>query len=231
MEEKINILIVEDDSDINDLLAEILVNKGYNIRQVYSGTEALMCLEQEKYHLIILDLMLPGKTGEEVLKHIRKDKKMPILIISAKEELGIRAKLLRAGADDFIDKPFEIDEVLARIECNLRRYIEYSNDIKNVESIKYKEFLIDKETRKVFINEKEIILTSREFAILELFVTYPTKVFSKSNLYKSVWKEEYLGDDNTITVHISNLRNKIIKSGINKDYIKTIWGIGYRMEA
>ena len=231
MEEKINILIVEDDSDINDLLAEILVNKGYNIRQVYSGTEALMCLEQEKYHLIILDLMLPGKTGEEVLKHIRKDKKMPILIISAKEELGIRAKLLRAGADDFIDKPFEVDDVLARIECNLRIYIEYSNDIKNVESIKYKEFLIDKETRKVFINEKEIILTSREFAILELFVTYPTKVFSKSNLYKSVWKEEYLGDDNTITVHISNLRNKIIKSGINKDYIKTIWGIGYRMEA
>lgn len=224
------ILIVEDDNDINSLLYEMLSNEGYDVKSAYSGTEGLLYLDNNEFDLILLDLMLPGKAGDELVSIIREKKNMPIIIISAKEEVGLKAKLLRAGADDFISKPFDLDEVLARIVANGRRYIEFSNNNEEINIIKYKEITINKETREVFINSTAISLTVREFDILELLIKHPTKVFSKANLFKSVWKDEYFGDDNTITVHISNLRNKIIKAGAKLEYIKTIWGIGYKMD-
>lgn len=224
------ILIVEDDNDINSLLYEMLSNEGYDVKSAYSGTEGLLYLDNNEFDLILLDLMLPGKAGDELVSIIREKKNMPIIIISAKEEVGLKAKLLRAGADDFISKPFDLDEVLARIVANGRRYIEFSNNNEEINIIKYKEITINKETREVFINSTAINLTVREFDILELLIKHPTKVFSKANLFKSVWKDEYFGDDNTITVHISNLRNKIIKAGAKLEYIKTIWGIGYKMD-
>lgn len=224
------ILIVEDDNDINSLLYEMLSNEGYDVKSAYSGTEGLLYLDNNEFDLILLDLMLPGKAGDELVSIIREKKNMPIIIISAKEEVGLKAKLLRAGADDFINKPFDLDEVLARIVANGRRYIEFSNNNEEINIIKYKEITINKETREVFINSTAINLTVREFDILELLIKHPTKVFSKANLFKSVWKDEYFGDDNTITVHISNLRNKIIKAGAKLEYIKTIWGIGYKMD-
>ncbi|MGL4570546.1 MAG: response regulator transcription factor [Clostridium sp.] len=224
------ILIVEDDNDINSLLYEMLSNEGYDVKSAYSGTEGLLYLDNNEFDLILLDLMLPGKAGDELVSIIREKKNMPIIIISAKEEVGLKAKLLRAGADDFISKPFDLDEVLARIEANGRRYIEFSNTNEEINIIKYKEITINKETREVFINSTAVNLTVREFDILELLIKHPTKVFSKANLFKSVWKDEYFGDDNTITVHISNLRNKIIKAGAKSEYIKTIWGIGYKMD-
>lgn len=230
MDKNIKILIVEDDNDINTILSEMLRSEGYNIKSAYSGTEAIIYIEQEEWNIVLLDLMIPGKSGEEVLGYIREKYKMPVLIISAKEEIGLRAKMLRAGADDFIVKPFDLDEVLARIEVNLRRYIDIDVFNEDEKILKYKEISLNKDTREVKVNSKLVNLTVREFDILELLINYPNKVFSKANLFKSVWGENYLCDDNTITVHISNLRNKIIKSGATEEYIKTIWGIGYKLE-
>lgn len=219
------VLIVEDDNDINSLLRDMLEDEGYETIGAYSGTEGLMYVKNQEIDLILLDLMLPGKCGDEIVEEIRKEKDIPILIISAKEEKGIKAKLLRLGADDFISKPFDVDEVLARVEVNLRRNKNVTRKVEN----KYKEIEIDIESRRVSVNNNEIILTTIEFDILELMVKYPDKVFSKTNLFKSVWGEEFVADDNTITVHISNLRNKIKKGGAKEKYIKTIWGIGYKL--
>lgn len=232
MKNQIKILIVEDDNDINKLLYEILSNEGYTVKPSYSGTEALIYLYQEQWHMVLLDLMIPGKSGEEVLKEIRKEMKMPVIIISAKEEKSIKIDMLKSGADDFISKPFDIDEVLARIQSNIRRYIEFDNsdNNSNKDIIIYKEISLNKDTREVFINDNSIYLTSREFDILELLINNPKKVFTKSNLFESVWGSEYVCDDNTITVHVSNLRNKISKYKKDEKYIQTIWGIGYKLE-
>lgn len=227
----INILVVEDDDDINNLLTDMLTSNGYNVKSAYSGTEALVYLRYEKISLILLDLMLPGKDGETVLKEIREVQKIPVIIISAKEESGIKARLLRNGADDFISKPFDLDEVLARIEVNIRRSIELNNSSSCNNLLIYKEICLNNINREVTVNNIIINLTVREFQILELLLKHPTKVFSKDNIFKSVWKDVYINDENTITVHISNLRNKISKAGAKNSYIKTVWGIGYRLEA
>ncbi|MGL4913526.1 MAG: response regulator transcription factor [Romboutsia sp.] len=225
MNRDIKVLIVEDDSDINDLLKEMLINDGYNVNCAYSGTEALIYLKNEKIDIVLLDLMLPGKSGEEVLEIIRDTYNIPVIIISAKEEQGIKPLLLRAGANDFISKPFDIDEVLARIEVNMRRC---SKSTYNDRSI-YKEIEVLLESRSVKICGREVVLTSTEFDILDLMIKYPNKVFSKNNIFKSIWGEDFICDDNTITVHISNLRSKIKKAGAQEQYIKTIWGIGYKL--
>lgn len=224
------ILIVEDDNDINQLLYDMLDSKGYTVQSAYSGTEALLYIRGEEWDMVLLDLMLPGKTGEEVLGEIRKGKNMPILVISAKEESKIRIEMLRAGADDFITKPFDIEEVLARIESNLRRYLELGIEKKKNQVLTYKEISFDLETREVQVNGQAIGLTAREFDILGLLMAHPKKVFSKGNLFESIWKEDYLGDDNTINVHISNIRNKLTRGGAKEDYIQTVWGIGYKLE-
>ncbi|MGL5315087.1 MAG: response regulator transcription factor [Peptostreptococcaceae bacterium] len=225
MSKNISVLIAEDDSDINDLLSDMLIDNGYNVERAYSGTEALMHLKHEKIDIVLLDLMLPGKSGEEVLEVIIDKYKTPVIIISAKEEQGIRPRLLRAGADDFISKPFDIDEVLARVEVNLRRH----SNIIEIQNNKYREIEVLSDSRMAKVAGQDLILTSTEFDILELMVKHPDKVFSKNNLFKSIWGEDFICDDNTITVHISNLRSKIKKAGAKEQYIKTIWGIGYKL--
>lgn len=230
MKSNINILVVEDDNDINNLLCDMLKDSGYTTKSAYSGTEALIYLEQSNWDMVLLDLMIPGMNGEELLINIRKTKHMPIIIISAKEEKDIKIKTLRIGADDFIGKPFDIEEVSARIYSHLRRYREFSSELSQ-DKLRYKEICINKDTREVFVNDTNLSLTSREFDILELLMSYPKKVFSKANLFESVWGSEYLCDDNTINVHISNLRNKLLKSGTSHDYIQTVWGIGYKLDS
>ncbi len=227
MDKKIEILIVEDDNDINKLLSDMVDISGYNSKSAYSGTEALIYLKENEFDMILLDLMIPGINGEELLEKIRQNYSMPIIVISAKDDKNTKIDMLKSGADDFISKPFDIDETIARIASNLRRYKLSSKQVSEKILI-VNEIKINKDTRDVFINDNSINLTSREFSLLELFVTNPKKVFTKSNLFESVWKEEYMGDDNTISVHISNLRNKISKYA-NSDYIKTVWGIGYKL--
>ncbi|MHC6180442.1 response regulator transcription factor [Clostridium sp. JNZ X4-2] len=227
MKESIKILIVEDDADINKLLCDMLKNCGYNTVSAYSGTEAILNIKDDYWDMIILDLMLPGLPGEEILKRIRATRKMPVIIISAKEDMDTKIQTLRTGADDYITKPFDINEVSARIDVNLRRYKNFSKE--NNLLLTYEEISLNKDTREVFVNEIPLNLTTREFDILQLLISYPKKVFTKTNIFETVWGENYLCDDNTIKVHISNLRNKIHSAKPLHEYIQTIWGIGYKL--
>lgn len=228
----LKILIVEDDVDINGLLCNILFKNGYEVRGAFSGSEALMCMEQFNYDLILVDLMLPGISGEDIISEIRKNKTMPIIVISAKTSQEDKINVLGIGADDFISKPFDINEVLARVEAQLRRYKKFSKmeDINKVR-LEYNNLVLDKESKQVFINGYEVSLTMREFLILELLMSNPNKVFTKANIFESVWKNKFLGDDNTVNVHVSNLRAKLSKVDKDAEYIKTVWGIGFKFGA
>lgn len=225
----INILVVEDDVDINLLLCDILSKENYKITSAYSGSEARMCIEQKNYDIVLLDLMLPGFTGEDIIKYIREDRTMPIIVLSAKTAQSDKINVLKLGADDYVSKPFDVDEVLARVEAQLRRYKKFSNEYFKEDLLKHKNLILNKDTLEVKIKEKELSLTVREFGILELLMSYPKKVFTKANLFEHVWKDEFLGDDNTINVHISNLRSKIGSIDSDNEYIKTAWGIGFKM--
>lgn len=229
MNSKINILVVEDDWDINGLLCKILEKEEYSVRAAYSGTEAKMCIEQYDYDLILLDLMLPGVSGEELIREIRKIKVMPIIVISAKTELDNKIEVLKLGADDYICKPFDINEVLARVEAQLRRYINFSISHKS-NRLTHKNIVLDTESREAFIKDKEVALTLREFSILELLMSNPHKVFTRANLFESVWGDDFMGDDNTVNVHVSNLRSKISSVDKDEEYIQTVWGIGFKLK-
>lgn len=231
METRAKILVVEDENEINKLLCSILENKGYRARAAFSGTEALMCVENEKWHMILLDLMIPGISGEEVILKIREITNAPIIVVSAKTTKKTKLELLEKGADDFICKPFDPDDLVARVNSNLRRYLEFSIDQeKKSEILSYKDITLNIESKIVKVGQVLITLTAREFAILELLLTNPNKVYSKSNIFESIWGEEFLGDDNTVNVHVSRLRNKLSSaSSNNEDYIETIWSMGYKL--
>jgi len=223
-----NILVVEDDPDINRLLAKIVENGGYQCRCAFSGSEAMLLCEQYRYDLVLLDLMLPGLTGEEFIEKVRRIRTMPIIVVSAKPGLEERVNALRLGADDFISKPFDNREVLARVEAQLRRSRQFSTPVMSGTVLTAGELTLDKEQRTLTAHEELIPLTAREFDILALLMTYPKRAFSRAQIYEQVWGEEFLGDDNTVNVHISNLRGKLARAG-DKEYIKTIWGIGFKL--
>ena len=230
MNENKNILVVEDDVDINGLINRILIKEGYKVRQAFSGTEAKMCLDLQDFQLILLDLMLPGMTGEEIISEIRKKKKMPIIVISAKTTPEDKINALKLGADDFVSKPFDVNEVVARVNAQLRRYTEFSNTNNEDSSVlTYKEVTIDKEQMQVYVKGAPLQVTVKEFAIMDLLMTNPKKVFTRANMFEHVWNEEFLGDDNTINVHVSNLRSKIGSIDNDNEYIKTVWGIGFKL--
>ena len=207
MEQKNRILIVEDDTDINNLLYTALQKAGYETVQAFSGTEARMLFQMDKagFSLILLDLMLPGISGEEVLAQIRKQGNTPVIVLTAKDGLDEKIGLLTSGADDYITKPFEIQEVLARIQVQLR-HMQQEPEHK---SVSYKNL---------------------EFAILELLLEHPKQVFSKEEIFEYAWDEHYMGETKTLDVHISNIRKKI-KAVTQEEYIDTVWGIGYRLHS
>ncbi|MBQ1247933.1 MAG: response regulator transcription factor [Clostridiales bacterium] len=216
------ILIIEDDSTINSLLCGILKKSGYEVESCTDGLTGYNMALDKDYQLILMDLMLPMKSGEEILRALREVKKTPVIVLSAKNDVHNRIELLRLGADDFICKPFDIDEVILRIEAVLRRV----EDVKDV--LTYKQMRIDKEARRIFIGDDELICTATEYAILELMLGNPGKVFSKRNLFESVTGDNYLSEENTMNVHMSNLRKKIAKI-TDEPYIDTVYGMGYRM--
>lgn len=222
-----NILVVEDDPDINKLLCRILEGAGYACRPAYSGTEAALWAGQYDYDLVLLDLMLPGLTGEELIAQLRQRKTMPIIVLSAKTGLEDRVNVLRLGADDFIPKPFDNAEVLARVEAQLRRYKQFSGG-PGGKVLTHGDLVLDKESVTVTAAGKPVPLTAREFHILTLLMEHPKKVFTREQLYQQVWEGAYMGDDNTVNVHISNLRSKLAKVSPT-EYIKTVWGIGFKM--
>ena len=222
-----HILVVEDDPDINNLLCKIVTNAGYDCRQAFSGSEAALLAEQYNYDLILLDLMLPGLTGEEFIVKLRSGKTMPIIVLSAKVGTEARVNALNLGADVFISKPFDNAEVLARIEAQLRRYKKFSGE-ECVNIIQWGALHLDRESVSVTVDGQEVILTAREFEILALLMGHPKKVYTREQIYQQVWGEEYMGDDNTVNVHVSNIRAKLAKAS-DTEYIKTVWGIGFKM--
>lgn len=218
------ILVIEDDQMINKLLCKVLSDSEYETDSAADGNEGLSKALANEYELILLDLMLPGRTGEELLEELRKTKNTPAIVLSAKNEVVNRIELLRLGADDYISKPFDVDEVILRIEAVLRR----SGGTKARSGLQYKDMKLDKESARVFIAEQELSCTQMEYSILETMLANPNKVFSKRNLFESITGEEYLSEDNTMNVHMSNLRKKIAKI-TDEPYIDTVYGMGYRL--
>ncbi|SFB07994.1 DNA-binding response regulator, OmpR family, contains REC and winged-helix (wHTH) domain [Clostridium frigidicarnis] len=229
--ENICILVVEDDKEINYLIANYLRKEGYIVDCSFDGMEAINKFENKTYQLVILDLMLPKFNGGEVLLKIREKSTIPVIILSAKDEQTDKIFGLELGADDYIVKPFDIGEVIARVKAQLRRYLQFnnSNEIEKTEILKHGELQLNLDTYELKVGERHINLTAKEFEILKLLMTYPNKVFTKSQLFNAVWKEEYITDENTVMVHISRLRNKIESCSSNSKYIKTVWGIGYKL--
>lgn len=230
MNKETAILIVEDDNDINQLLCSIVRKSGYTAQPAFSGTEALLYLDKQPWHMMLLDLMLPGLTGEELLARIGDKRAFPVLVISAKSEQQTKIDVLRAGADDYITKPFDIGEVSARIDSHLRRY-ERTGPAMEPKLLKHKDIVLDPDGQTVSVAGTDLGLTAREYSILMLLMTSPRKIFTKVNLFQSIWGEEYISDDNTLNVHISNLRSKLGKANPQEEYIETIWGMGYRLKA
>ena len=222
------ILIVEDDVDISSLLRETLEREGYACVQAFSGTEARMLLSENSYAVVLLDLMLPGISGEEVLKEIRQRGKTPVIVLTAKDTIDDKVEFLRSGADDYVTKPFDIKEVAARVEVQIRRMGGETKD-KAPKELQYQGLVLDKEGFRVIVEGRELAkITKQEFAILELLLKHPKKVFSKEEIFEYAWDEPYMGETKTLDVHISNIRKKI-KEVSEKEYIETVWGIGYRL--
>ena len=225
--DNVNILIVEDDADINRLLCAILEGAGYTCRAAFSGSEALLWAEKYDYDLVLLDLMLPGCTGEEFIQRIRRGKTMPIIVVSAKMGISDRVNVLKLGADDFIPKPFNNAEVLARVEAQLRRSRQFS--VSTSEVLSSGPLTLDLDSHAALLDGREISLTSREVDIVALLMKNPRRAFSRAQIYESVWGEDFIGDDNTVNVHVSNLRSKLAKADPEHSYIKTVWGIGFKL--
>ena len=226
---KENILVVEDDVDINNLITKTLEKQNYKVTQAFSGSEALLQLSIPEFKLMLLDLMLPGMSGEEIISKIRDEKEIPIIVISAKTSLKDKVNVLNIGADDYITKPFESEEIIARINSQLRRYRKYEISTQSNEIYKFKNLILEEETRKVKVKGEDIHLTGHEFDILSILIKNPDKVYSRESLYEQVWKDGYYGEDNSVNVHISNIRKKIKSVSQDEDYIKTVWGIGFKL--
>ena len=225
------ILTAEDDKEINHLICEYLSSQGYEMLSSLNGLDAVRIVRklQNDLSLLILDLMLPFQSGDMVLRKIREFSDIPVIVVSAKSETRSKIELIRMGADDYITKPFDLDELLVRVEAVLRRYEGNSKKPSEKETLIYKNLVLDIICGTATVCGNTLTLTSKEFAILELMLRNPTKLWSKANIFESVWSENYLSDDNTVKVHMSNIRSKLKKLDPDNEYIETVWGMGYRL--
>lgn len=228
------ILVVEDSQEINDMLKNFLHKQGYEVECAYDGRAASVLLRNKEYTIVLMDLMLPFKSGEQLIEEMRANQKnTPVICLSAKSQVETRLEVLRMGADDYILKPFDLNEVLVRIEVVLRRSMvtkeETDDTEESVEVLEYDGVRLFPSENRVEYQGSNVALTLKEMLLLQLFFSQPTKTFTKANLYESVWEDIYYYEDNTINVHMSNLRSKL-KKATGRDYIETVWGIGYRLK-
>ena len=221
------ILIVEDDHEINKLLVDFLQKNGYETDSAEDGGKASLLLRKQDFDLVLMDLMLPYKNGEQLIKEFREYSQLPVIVLSAKSMMETRLEVLRLGADDYILKPFDLNEVQVRIEVVLRR--SGAGTSSSGGTISCGELCLNTDENSVTYQGKPVALTAKELMLLKLFMEHPQKVYTKANLYESVWNDTYYYEDNTINVHVSNLRSKL-KKATGNDYIETVWGIGYRLK-
>lgn len=222
-----NILVVDDEKEIVELV-DLYLRNTYTVIKSYNGNDALVKINENEIDLAIVDIMMPNMDGYKLIENIRKDKEIPIIIISARTQSYDKIIGLDIGADDYITKPFDPLELVARVKSQLRRYYKFSNTEKKESSIVIGDLTLDKEKLRVEKKGQEIHLTSREYKILELLMSNRNKIFTKKNIFESVWGEDYFNDDNAIMVQMSKLRDKIEDK--NNKYIKTIRGLGYKFE-
>lgn len=227
-----NILVVDDDKEIVNAIEIYLKREGYNIVKAYNGNQALEMIKNKEIHLIILDIMMPEKDGIQTLEEIRKDKSIPVILLSAKSEDYDKIEGLNLGADDYITKPFNPLELIARINSNLRRYVSLGSIKKEEDSKAYStgDLIVYDDTKKVIVDGKEVKLTGTEFNILKFLLQNKGKVYSIPQIYENVWKEEGFGAENIIAVHIRHIREKIEINPKEPRYLKVIWGVGYKIE-
>jgi DNA-binding response OmpR family regulator len=225
----IPILVVEDDREINSLISKTLQREGFAVTGVHDGADALRRLSGERFEMVILDLMVPEVDGWEVLRRIREEGNMPVLIVSAKNRETDKIMGLGLGADDYLVKPFGVGELVARVRAQLRRSLAYSPDARDVGALRCGDIAMDTRTHEVSVGGKQAGLTAKEFEILKLFLLNPRQVFTKQQLFRAVWGEEYRNDENTVMVHIRRLREKVEDDPSNPRRILTVWGIGYKL--
>jgi DNA-binding response OmpR family regulator len=227
----IKILVVEDDREINTLINKVLLKEGFDVVQAYDGRNAMdQFLFDQEFKLIILDLMIPFIDGFEIIRRIRQKSIVPILVISAKDTEMDKVSALSIGADDYIVKPFSLNEFVVRVKALLRRYIYFTSEEAEKEAvINYKDIVLDMRNYTIIKKDNLIKSTPIEFEILKLFFSNPNKVFTKSQIYDSIWGRDVIRNDNTVMVHIKRLRDKIETDINNPEYIETVWGIGYKL--
>lgn len=222
-----HILVVEDDIDLNRLISHSLEIEGFKTKSVTDGAEALLLIKAQQYDLILLDIMIPNLNGIELLQKIRVQANTPVCIISSKTQDADKVLGLGLGADDYVTKPFSMIELIARVRALLRRsFIDKESKSKD---LSFDDLTLKEETHEFFIKGRPVPLTKTEFEVMKLFISNPYKVFSKSKIFRIVWKGEYLSDDNNVMVMIRRLRIKIEDNPSDPKYIKTIWGIGYKL--
>jgi len=229
-----SILIVDDEIEIADLIEVYLKNEGYKVHKFYSGNEALECIQTSKIDLAILDIMLPDIDGFRICQKIRENRFFPIIMLTAKVEDIDKIMGLTLGADDYITKPFNPLEVVARVKTQLRRYMKYNNSDESPshinDEIDINGLVINRVTHKCTLYGKPLSLTPLEFSILWYLCEKRGKVVSSEELFEAVWGEKFLNNNNTVMAHIGRLREKMNESSRNPKFIKTVWGVGYQIE-
>ena len=218
------ILIIEDDTDINNSTAEYLRRQDCQCLQAFSGTEGRLLWQAGGADLLLVDLMLPGLSGGELIEEIRETSQVPVIVLSAKTELSDKVELLGLGADDYLTKPYQLEELWARILVQLR----HASAAPGGALLRYRDWALDLEEMTLTAAGQPVNLTAHEFRIVELLAGRPKRVFTKQQIYEAVWREEYAVEDKTITVHISNIRAKLRPTGTDS-YIQTVWGIGFKL--
>lgn len=228
----INILVVDDEKEIADLIELYLKNEGFNVFTFYDAKEALTCIQTKKLDLAILDVMMPDIDGFEICRRIREYYHFPVIMLTAKDEEIDKITGLTLGADDYITKPFRPLELIARVKAQIRRFTRYNQQeaSQNDMIIDFSGLILDQNTRKCMLHEKQLSLTPTEFSILWFLCINRGRIVSSEELFQKVWGEKYFSSNNTVMVHIRHLREKMNDSAENPKFIKTVWGVGYTIE-
>lgn len=228
----INILVIDDEKEIADLIELYLKNEGFNVFTFYDAKEALTCIQTKKIDFAILDVMMPDIDGFEICRRIRENYHFPVIMLTAKDEEIDKITGLTLGADDYITKPFRPLELIARVKAQIRRFTRYNQQetSQNDMIIDFSGLILDQNTRKCMLHEKQLSLTPTEFSILWFLCINRGRVVSSEELFQKVWGEKYFSSNNTVMVHIRHLREKMNDSAENPKFIKTVWGVGYTIE-